>query len=242
MLKAFTSFKIALKLIFQDKISFLLSLIPIIIGIISYIFFGRLLLSEGIEFGNQLISKYISNQTLGDIFYYIVALFLTVMLYFMVNLTFVIFVSLIASPFNDLLSARIEKKYLKKELPSLGESLSGMFKRIVTILINEVKKLSLILGLTLLAVFLGYIPLLTPFSIIISALVLALGFVDYSWSRHELVYDKCKQDTKKHWVSYSFGGAFFMLLIAIPFVNLIVPAYATSYFTVLWVRNNDFGH
>lgn len=239
MLNAFRSFSPAYQLILKDKVSLLLALIPILIGLALYIFVGQAYFSTLIEYGQSYIEKNLSDGTFGQVLYYLVVAVLTVALYFIVNWTFVLVLSIIASPFNDLLSSRIEKVYLGKELPSLGESFQGMFQEVIHTVFNEVKKMTLILVLSLLAFVIGYIPLLTPISIFITVILLAAGYVDYSWSRHNMPFKECRSDISGNIFSYGIGGFFFMIIVSIPIINIIVPSLATSYFTILWVKNNE---
>ncbi len=239
MLKSLLTFPQAFNYLFKDKVCLALSLMPIVIGIILYGFFGNFIFSEAIDLGHKYISEYFSNETMGEIVTFLVKAFLTVMLFFIVNWTFVLIVAIIASPFNDLLSERVEKIYLEETLPSFSDSVSNSLTTFFPKILNEIKKVSFILGLSILAVIIGFIPIVAPVSILISVILLASEFLDFSWGRHSLSLQECKQDLKKNVPSYMVGGIFFMVIVAIPLVNLIVPAYATSYFTLLWIKNNE---
>lgn len=239
MKNALASFKIAAGLILKDKVNFLLALIPIVIGILIYVFLGNYIYESVMNGGKDLISQYVSEGTFGSVVYYIVATMLTVMLFFLVNWTFVLVVSLIASPFNDFMSLRIEKKLKGENLLSFSESFSTLGKNFFATWMNEIKKILFIVSLTLMSLLIGYIPLLTPVSILITVLLLSVGFLDFSWSRHELSFSYCLNDVRRNIFSYSFGGIFFFVLVSIPGLNLIVPPFGTSYFTVLWIKNNE---
>jgi CysZ protein len=236
---AFGSFGDSYKLILKDKASLALAAIPIMIGIVMYYFIGINLFHTVTELGNNYIQEYLGDGTLGQIINWIVKIILTILLYYIVNLTFILIVSIIASPFNDVLSARIEKQILKQELPSFGASFSTAMKRMMATVITEIKKIVVILGVSLLVIVMGFFPLLTPVSVILGAMVLSIEFIDFSWSRHALSFKQCKSEFKSHIAGYTIGGLFFMLLISIPIVNLVVPCLATSYFTILWVKNNE---
>ncbi len=226
-------------MIVKDKVNLLFVLCPLLIGIILYVFLGRFILSEGLSYGNALISEYLSNETIGGVLSFIVATLLSILLFFFVNWTFVLLLSVIASPFNDMLSSRIEKTMRNEKPQDLKESLAQMFKRIGSVLFTEIKKVFFILILSLFAFVFGYIPVLTPVSVIISVLLLAISFLDYSWSRNELSFKECKKDLLKNILSYILGGGIFMAIVSIPFINIIVPPLATSYFTILWLKNNE---
>lgn len=239
---ALVSFKPAAHHLFKDKINFLLALIPVIIGILLYYFFSTWLYGTVMDQGQIFIDSYISEGTLGKFVYYLVAAILSIMMFFLVNWTFVLVVSIVASPFNDMLSSRIEKKLKGKQQDNLQKTFKNMMAKIVETLFTEVKKVSFIIFLSALAVILGFFPILTPLSVFISVLLLAIEFLDYSWSRHELSFGKCFRDLRKNLIGYGFGGAFFFMIVSIPLINLIVPPLATSYFTHLWIKNNEYSN
>jgi len=236
---ALGSFGESYRYILKDKVSLILALIPIMIGIALYYFAGVKVFNAAMDFGQGYISEYLGDGTLGTVFNWIVKILLTILLYYIVNLTFIMIISIIASPFNDILSKRIESQVLKKELPTLNESFSGFFTKFFATVLTEIKKVIFILGLSLLIVILGFFPLLTPVSVILGAMVLSFEYLDFSWSRHEMPFKACRTDFRKNIFGYTIGGSFFILLISIPVINLIVPSFGTSYFTVLWVKNNE---
>ena len=242
MLKALSSFGVSYKMILKDKIALIFTLIPIALGILLYGFLGQFYFSKLIDYGQGHIENYLSGGTLGQIAYYLLVAILTITLYFIVNWTFVLVLSIIASTFNDLLSSRLEKIYLGKPLPSLGESFSGLFNKVFKTLVNEIKKVFFILVLSVMAVILGYIPILAPLSMLLTVLLLAISYVDYSWSRHDIAFKECRKDIFSNVMSYAIGGLFFMVIVSIPLVNIIVPSLATSYFTILWIKTNEHRH
>lgn len=240
MLNAFKAWKMAYKVILRDRQSFVLALIPILIGLILYVFLGNLYFSAMLEYGHKFIAENISSDTFGQIIHYLFIVILTLLLYFLVNWTFVLILSVIASPFNDLLSQRVERVYLGKALPSLGESFAHIRQKIVKTIANELKKLMAIVFISGLGLLFSFIPLLAPISLLITFILLAVGYLDYSWSRHDLSFSDCRSDIKKNSFSYALAGSFFMIMISIPVFNIIVPALGTSYFTILWMMNNEY--
>lgn len=239
MKNALEAFRLSYQLLWRDKVSLLLSLIPIGLGVLIMVSVGHIFYGELTQYGQKLVEEYISNDSAGKFFGYFFTLLFSVMMYFIVSWSFVLMVSIIASPFNDLLSQRLEKQLLKQELPSLGESLSSSFPKILATILNEIKKVSFVLGLSALAFFIGLFPLLAPLSLAIGAIVIACEFLDFSWSRHDLALKECRKSLRANFLAYLLGGVFFMIIIAIPFVGIIVPSWGTSFFTVLWVRNNE---
>lgn len=239
---AVTSFKPAFGNVFKDKVNMILTAIPILIGMAVYALFGNWVYGSVMQQGKSLIDQYVSEGTLGSVVYYFVALVLSVLLFFVINWTFVLLVSVISSPFNDVLSSRTEKIIKGENLESLVESFSLIGQNFIKTIFNEIKKVSFILLLSIVSMVFGYFPLLTPISVIITILLLAVQFVDYSWSRHGLTFGSCLKDLKSNLIDYGLGGGFFFLLVSIPIINLIVPPVATSYFTILWVKNNERSH
>lgn len=239
MKNALASFRPALSMIVKNKVNLILSVIPIIIGILLYWFAGSAIYETVMTEGRELISQYIKEGTWGAIVYYLVATIFTVMLFFIVNWTFVLFVALLASPFNDVLSGRVEKLLKGEEPLNFSQTMGDVGSNVIQTLFNEIKKILLILFLTMISVIFGYIPFLTPISIIIAIILLSVEFLDFSWSRHEMTFGDCMKDIKRNMFSYLLGGGFFFILVSIPVINLIVPPLATSYFTILWVKSHE---
>jgi CysZ protein len=239
---AFSSMRPSWQMIITDKINFTLALIPIIIGGFSYYFFGTWMYSTLMEKGKAFINSYIAQEGWGSFFYYFIAAILTIILFFIINWTFVLFVSLIASPFNDLLSARIEKKMNNIPQDNFSDMSQKFFNKILFTFINEFKKILFIIFLTIFSLIFAYIPFLVPIGALISVLLLAVTYVDYSWIRHDIIFKDCLKDIWRNIFSYSIAGGFFFILVSIPVVNLVVPALATSYFTILWMKNNGHCH
>lgn len=236
---AVTSFKPAFANIFRDKVNFTLTAIPVFIGIILFILIGSWVYGDLMEQARSMVTQYVSEGAVGSFITYITMMIMTVLLYFVFSWTFVLIVAVISSPFNDVLSSRTEKILKGEELDTLVESFSLVGKGFVSTIFNEIKKVTFIILLSLLSLVFSFIPLLTPISVFITVLLLAVQFVDYSWSRHGLTFKSCFKDMKSNFVDYGLGGGFFFLLVSIPIINLIVPPVATSYFTILWVKNNE---
>ena len=239
---AFSSLGESYKFILKDKISLSLALVPIFIGIVLYYFAGVSLFSFMYENGQTYIQEYLGTGGLGKVAEWIVRIVLTIILYFIVNLTFILIISIIASPFNDALSARIEKQVLKQELPSFDLILKRGIKKFFFTVGTEIKKIILIILVSLIVMVFGFFPILAPLSLVLGAMILSMEFVDFSWSRHDMSFKACMGEFRKHIVSYTIGGLFFILMISVPIINLVVPSLATSYFTILWVKNNEHSH
>lgn len=152
--------------------------------------------------------------------------------------TFVLLVGIIAAPFNALLSSRIENKLLRAELlfTDKREILTEFKKLFRFSFLNEIKKIFLLSLMGVVSLLLGVIPVLYPLSLFLIALLLSAQFLDYSWSRHNLPLASCLQDLKINLASYLISGLIFLVMGAMPLLNAFLPAFGTSYFTVLWLK------
>lgn len=239
MKNIFSSFGQSLSIMMKDKIIILFSLVPILVGVLLYYFLGRLIFTDFLDWINSMVVAKMSSDGLGKFIGYLVTATLSVVMYFVVSWTFVLIVSLIASPFNDIISNRTEKNLLGEIPESIDKSFSRLVKRIGFTLINELKKISFILFMTFLALVLNFIPILAPVSFILSALLLSIGFVDYTWSRKGKKFGECLSDIRGTFIGYTISGSIFMGLIAIPVVNLFTLPFAVVYYTVLQIKNES---
>ncbi len=233
----FSSFKETTALLRKDKISMVVSLGPVLLGVLLYSVVGKYIFVDLMNVIRSWIGETIGTGFWDGILNTILIGLLSIGMYFIVTWTFILVVSLIASPFHDQLSGRMEK-LVKGEVPaSLTEGLWKSFQKFFQMIINEVKKISFILLMTLVAFFIGLLPILAPISICLTAILLAVGFVDYTWSRHDLSFSQCFRDIKINLLGYTISGGIFLLLLAIPIVNLFVMPYAVAYYAVFYTRN-----
>jgi uncharacterized protein involved in cysteine biosynthesis len=230
------SFFRSLSFFAKDPVALVYAMIPILIGVLIYSF--------GFYWAKDLIMAYLEKKAVhyleADSFsftmlYFFVKWVFYILSFFVVNWTFVLIISFIAGPFNDLISERVERKLRGKQQRNIKEGFSHLFGKIGFTIINELKKIFFIGFLTTTAVVFGYIPLLTPISLGLSFFLIAIQFVDYSWSRNDLPLRLCVKDLKINFFRYGISGAIYFLLINIPFVNLFIPAVATAQYTILFV-------
>ncbi len=222
----------------RDKVNVILLLIPLLIGIVVYFAAGTLIYGSLYKLGMGYMTAWITSGTMGTIIAYLAKILFSILFYFLINFTFVLVVTVIASPFNDLLSSRIEKLYKEQEVEGIGTAFKNIFSKIVFVLFNELKKITFIIILTIASFILGYVPFLLPLSVVISGLLLAVEFLDYSWSRHDLAFSDCFKELKRNFIVYTISGLCFLVLVTIPVINLFVPALATSFFTLMYLKKN----
>lgn len=231
------SFPVALKMIIKDPVNLVLSFFPTVIAISLYL----ITIVSTYQNSDRLVSwlrGYIYTADQATWIAKLLTAILIIFIFFLMSWTFVIVVGVISAPFNSLLSSRIETKLIQKVFMDEDQEKameivkSGMIQTFK----NEGKKLVFILVIGIAAFLLNLFPLFYPIGIFLFATLVAVQFLDYSWSRHRLSFSFCLKDVIRNIFPYSLGGFFFLLMVAIPLVNAFVPAYATSYFTVLWLH------
>ncbi len=208
----------------SDRKVMLLSTIPVLIGLICYYFLGAYVFGDLKQLGTEYLSQYVDmSGWMGSLFTWIIAIVFAIV----INFTFFVFVSVIASPFNDLISERIAELY--------GVDPEGsnevMIKKLPRVLVNEFKKVLIIISISILNIAISFI--FPPLSFVIAGLLLAVSFVDYSWSRKEMKVQACKEDFKRGVFVYTIGGMGFLFLISIPVLNLFFLPLAVVFFTTL---------
>lgn len=232
-----TSLKKSLSLFGKDKFLILFAVIPVIIGVILYSILGHWLYTDLVGSGKEWIETTISNGTWGGVISYLLVGLLTVAFFFLVNWTFVLAISLIASPFNDVISSRVER-LIKEESPeTIEESIKRISEKFLKIIFNEAKKIGFIIVLSLIAFGISFVPILMPVGLLIAAILMSIEFLDFSWSRHEISLKKCMVDYKRSFFVYSISGGLFLVLISIPILNLFILPYGVVYFTILFSRS-----
>jgi CysZ protein len=121
-----------------------------------------------------------------------------------------------------------KSKTIKEMISELGRTLK-----------NEFKKLVFIVLMAGVAFVFNLFPLFYPVGLCILAVLLAIQFVDYSWSRHDVSFGACINDVLTNIIPYTLSGFVFLMLVSIPLINTMVPAFATTYFTVLWLHRQN---
>lgn len=230
------SFSLAFKMIFTDPVNLVLSVIPTLMALAIYFFviIGAYRNSDRLA---SFFRGYLESPDQATWAARILTAILIIFIFFIMSWTFVLIVGIIAAPFNSLLSSRIEQKLVQRVI--MDESQSHAMEQVKSSLAqtfkNEFKKIALLIVVGLFAFVINLIPFLYPVGVFLIATLLAVQFVDYSWSRHDLPVTRCLKDVTVNIVPYSLSGAIFLALVAVPLVNAFVPALATSYFTVLWL-------
>lgn len=235
----FKAFPLAVKMILKDPVNLFLSMFPTVIALTIYLLTGTLIIRRFDNFVS-MIRGYVYSPEQANILAYILTAILIIFVFFVMSWTFVVVVGIIAAPFNSMLSSRIEKKLVqhiegpdkKETMQRIGQGLGQTFK-------NELKKLIFIALVAGVAFLLNLFPLFYPVGIFLVATLLAVQFIDYSWSRHDMDFGACVKDVTLNIIPYSVSGFFFLLLVTVPIINAFIPALATSYYTVLWLQRQN---
>ena len=230
------SFPVALKMIFTDPVNFILSLFPTLVALGIY-FLTIVGVYRNSDRFIAWLRPYVYSEDQATLAARILTAILIIFIFFIMSWTFILIVGIISAPFNSLLSSRIEQKLVtrvimnedqKEAIEEVKKSMAQTFK-------NEFKKLIFLGAVAIAATLLNFFPLFYPVGVALISILLAVQFVDYSWSRHDMHFGACLKDSMKNLLPYLVSGFFFLMLVAIPIVNAFIPAFATSYFTVLWL-------
>ena len=231
-----STFKTAFHIMKKDKVILFFSLVPILIGIVGFYFLFDVMF---VDLKSWTMAQIGFSSAPDSVWGRVVGGFLTVLItvlyYFAINFFFVLFVSIVSSPFNDLISARVEKNIISDSVTAT--STDGIIQKIGGILLNEIKKICFIGCVSLVAVLLGLFPFFVPVSILLSSILLAVNFLDYSWSRQDLTFTQCLKNVKHSYFSYGISGFIFLSGFSIPFFNLLLLPYAVVYYTVIYTNS-----
>lgn len=222
----------------KDKWVVIFSMVPVLIGATIYTWLGSWLYGDVLNMGKDYIEKTVSTGGWSQFFFWLLAGILTIGFYFLLSWTFVLVVSGLAAPFNDIISNRVERILLGQTPEDVSKSFDRLSSRLIFTLLNELKKISFIVILNILAFALSFIGILAPVSVLISALLMAVGFLDYSWSRRDMSFRECLSDVRSSFFSYGLMGGIFLVLITVPVLNLFILPYGVVYFTVLYVKKS----
>ena len=146
--------------------------------------------------------------------------------------TFTLFAVIISSPFNSLLAEQVEYHLSGQYPPSARENWRAALKDIPRCLQREWTKLCYFLPHSLLLLLLCLIPLLQFFmpiiTLLFSAWVLALQYLDYPLDNHRISFEQVRLFTRsQRWQTLGFGAGV-VLMMLIPVVNLLVIPAAVA--------------
>lgn len=234
-----SSFSLAIKSILRDPINLILALVPTILALAIYLW-AVVSVFKNADWFTAFMAQYIdSPEAAGWVGRFFTAL-LILFIFLLMSWTFIIVVGIIAAPFNSMLSSRIERQLTHQTVTdSTSKTMREIMKDLGKTFLTEIKKLIAIAVMAALAFLLNLIPIFYPVGLFLVATLLAVQFVDYSWSRHEYSLGACVRDTFRNAFPYAISGGFFLILVTIPLINALVPALATAYYTILWLERHQ---
>ena len=149
---------------------------------------------------------------------------------------FVFIANVISSPFNALLSVRVEE-YLTGEAPSPQGSVWSILPRTVG---REIRKLLYILPRLALLFLITIIPLVNFFSpllwIVFGGWMMVVQYTDYGADNNGVDFVDLKKKLQNRWFDALMFGVPAYLLLTIPVVNFILIPVGVAGGTKFWVE------
>ena len=150
---------------------------------------------------------------------------------------FTIVANIIASPFNAVLSEKVEEKVTGK--PVVSElSVWQVVPRAVG---REVSKLLYLLPRLFGLLLISIIPVVNTVApilwLVFGAWMMAIQYTDYAADNNEVSFKELRARLGRHRISSVMFGLPAYLVLAIPLVNLILMPVAVAGATLFWVKN-----
>ncbi len=156
---------------------------------------------------------------------------------FVLFYSFMIVANLIASPFNAVLSAKIEEALTLGHLHPDTDLLSMILGAIA----REISKVLYLLPRLVLLMLLSVIPLLNTFApllwILFGGWMVAIQYCDYAADNNLVGFRVLRERMLVHKLSAVSFGIPINIMLAIPLINLFLLPIAVAGGTVFWVRN-----
>ena len=150
---------------------------------------------------------------------------------------FVFVASIVASPFNAVLSIKVEEMLLGRELTS-SVSVWMILPRTVA---REIGKLAYLLPRLLLLLVISVIPVINVISpflwLLFGAWMMAIQFTDYAADNNEVSFSDLKSRLGSSRLQSVLFGLPLYVLVAIPVVNLVALPVGVAGGTVFWFHH-----
>ncbi|MFT5101722.1 MAG: CysZ protein [Planctomycetaceae bacterium] len=168
--------------------------------------------------------------------------FLTAVIVFAIGIyLFTIIANIIASPFNSLLSEKVEELLV----PGLVRESPGILTILGRSVAREVSKLLYLLPRLLGLLLFSVIPGVNAFAplvwILFGAWMMAVQYADYGADNNQLSLPKLRDRLSQSKLQALLFGLIVYFLLAIPIVNLFLIPIAVAGGTVLWVKHLSTG-
>lgn len=152
--------------------------------------------------------------------------------------TFVTLANLIASPFNSLLSEKVELLITGKQLES--KTWLAIVRDVPRTIVRQAKLLGYYLIWTIFILILFFVPIIQTIAAILwflfNAWMMTLTYVDYPADNHRVAVAKMRsQLMQKRWVSLGFGMSV-LIGTMVPILNFFIISAAVAGATKFWVE------
>ena len=167
----------------------------------------------------------------------LIGFFAAVVIFTLSVYSFSIIANIISSPFNAILSQKIEEKLTGK----INNSEINLFIVLVRSVTRELSKLGYFLPRLLGLVILSVIPVinaLAPFAwVLFGAWMMTVQYADYGADNNETKFSDLRRLLEKNVMQSLLFGIIVYFAIAIPLLNLFVIPVAVAGGTVFWVTH-----
>ncbi|HEX2548248.1 MAG TPA: sulfate transporter CysZ [Gammaproteobacteria bacterium] len=158
--------------------------------------------------------------------------------FFVILYTFVTLANIIAAPFNNLLSEKVEIFLGRKPLQE--KSMKELMMDIPRTIMRQLQIIGYYIPRALVLAILFFVPIIQIFAGLLwfffHAWLMTLQYIDYPADNHRIDFPHLRAMLlKKRSVSLSFGMASFIVTM-IPFLNFISMPASVAGGTALWVR------
>ena len=153
--------------------------------------------------------------------------------------TFTIVANFVGSPFNSLLSEKLESELSGSLPPSSGRQ--STFASIKDALLTELQKLGYLLMWIVPLFLLTFVPIVNLFLPVIwfifGAWMLCIEYMDYPMGNHEIKFPIQREQLRQNRALALGFGTFIMMITAIPVLNFFAMPIAVTGATQLWVKH-----
>src|SRR5574344_245908 len=174
---------------------------------------------------------------------YILATFISIMIFFAACYIFSTVATIIASPFYGLLADKVEMKLEGTH----GDDMTvwQLINDVPRILKRECKKQLFFLPLALLCLIFTFVPvvnLIAPFLwFALTAWMGCLQYCDYAYDNYKIAFNSMQRDLRTNPMATFSFGAVVALTLTVPLLNIIIPPAAvcagTKYFVEMQKKN-----
>lgn len=232
---SFRLLKVSVSHLKKDKVCLLLSFAPVFISSGMFYYLWKYIV---FDFAGWLKNYIGVSESSWWVVSYVITIMIACLAAFLLSWFFVSVVSLISSPFLDIISSRVEKIHLGKELPSFSESFSSSFSKLGFILKNEFLKLGVVLAVSFISFLMNQTVVLGPIAYFLSAIIFSYTYLDYSFARVNMRSKDCTKFVRRKFIPLGLSGMIFLVLISIPVLNLFMLPVVVTYYTLYFVENS----